>query len=127
MTAHDNAPREYTDKIDFSRTVHNWPVRGTLFTYVPNKRLVEYFATLYADGVLDAFSVELGIICIPSSVCVKIECKSAIGDRVDQALKTALRVTDELGYSLYWAEGDYTYRITRSGEILDKCQIEGGG
>jgi len=123
-----NEPREYTDRIDFTRTVHNWPARGMLHTYVPAVKVVNYIARLLEAGVLDAFGVKVNVVCIPTSVCIELRCQSAIGDKVDAALAAALEITDKLGFEIYWTEGDYSYRIDRTGWIVEKFPIgEGGG
>ncbi|GMU26242.1 MAG: hypothetical protein AMXMBFR16_11470 [Candidatus Uhrbacteria bacterium] len=122
-----NEPREYFDRIDFTRTVHNWPARGMLHTYIEDVGIVNLIARLLKGGVLAAFGVKVNVVCIPTSVCVELRCQSAIGDKVDAALTKALSIMDEMGLTIYWTEGDFSYRIDCDGRIIDKCQMEGGG
>lgn len=121
-----NEPREYTDRIDFSRTVHNWPARGMLHTYIEDVGIVNLIARFLKGGVLEAFGVKVNVVCIPSSVCIELRCQSAIGDKVDSAIRNALDIMDEMGLTIYWSEGDFSYRINPAGWVLEKYQHEGG-
>lgn len=123
----NNDPREYTDFVDFTRFVHNWPVRGTLYTYMPADAIVNYVSCLLDAGVLEAFSLKVNGTFIPESVNIQLYCISFIGNKVDAALEQALILTAKLGFPIYWFEGDFSYKIDSTGKIKDKVQVEGGG
>lgn len=125
----NNGPREYQANgyIDFTRQVHNWPVRGDLHIYVHAFDLVNLLKMLFQMSVLDSFSMKIHNTFVPSSVLVEFKCVSAIGHRVDAGLAALLTIAGEYSTHMTWVEGEYSYRIEPSGRILVKHKIEDGG
>lgn len=121
-----NAPREYTDKVDFSREHENWGLRGSVMVHVRVGCLSTLINRLLLNVVLRDWQMTVRPSFGGDPRCLTFECHTMINADIDKGLPRLLKTLKPWVDEIVWKEGEWGYAIETDGTILRKWGLDDG-
>jgi hypothetical protein len=123
-----NGDREYENQIDFSREYPNWGLRGEIFFHLETDKLPELIRQLCSLKILETWEITIRSNMSAGLVhYVNLSPMTLVKEDLDSSLQSILNYLESSKISITYKEGEFGYKITSHGDILEKWGLDDGG